>query len=84
MAQIGKRGQELKQEMEFYQGKNKPPAKLAEDVRNNEIDLNSQQGLLNAKKKDVDSINAKYDDDTNSPRIVSASEVPERESVAGE
>ena len=49
--------------MEFYQGRNKPPAKLAEDVKNNEIDLNSAQQLLAAKKKDVDSINAKYDED---------------------
>ena len=63
IAQIDKRGQELKKEMEFYQGKNKPPAKLAEDVKNNEIDLNSAQQLLTAKKKDVDSINAKYDED---------------------
>jgi hypothetical protein len=63
VAQIAKRGQELKKEMEFYQGKNRPPAKLAEDVKNNEIDINSQQQLLTAKKKEVDSINAKYDDD---------------------
>ena len=63
LAQINKRGQELKREMEFYQGKNKPPAKLAEDVKNNEIDYNSQRLLLNAKKKEVDAINAKYDDD---------------------
>jgi chromosome segregation ATPase len=63
IAQIEKRRQELKKEMEFYQGKNKPPAKLAQDVANNEIDLNSQQQLLNAKKKEVESINAKYDDD---------------------
>ena len=63
VAQIEKRREALKSEMEFYQGRNKPPAKLAEDVRNNEIDLSSQRGLLNAKKKDVDSINAKYDDD---------------------
>lgn len=63
IAQIDKRGQELKREMEFYQGRNKPPAKLAEDVTNNEIDLNSAQQLLAAKKKDVDTINAKYDED---------------------
>lgn len=63
IGQIRKRGQELKKEMEFYQGKNKPPAKLAEDVKNNEIDFNAQQQLLNAKKKEVDSINAKYDED---------------------
>lgn len=63
IGQIEKRRQELKKEMEFYQGKNKPPAKLEQDVTNNEIDLNSQQQLLNAKKKEVESINAKYDDD---------------------
>ena len=63
LAQINKRRLELKQEMEFYQGKNKPPAKLAEDVKNNEIDYNSQLQLLNAKKKEVDNINAKYDED---------------------
>ena len=63
IGQVEKRRQELKKEMEFSQGKNKPPAKLAQDVANNEIDLNSQQSLLNAKKKEVDSINAKYDDD---------------------
>lgn len=62
-AQIEKRNQELKRELEFYQGRNKPPARLVEDVKNNEIDLNSQRQLLAAKKKDVDSINAKYDDD---------------------
>lgn len=63
VAQIEKRSQELNRELEFYQGRNKPPAKLAEDVKNNEIDLNSQRQLLAAKKKDVDAINAKYDDD---------------------
>ena len=63
IAQIDKRAGELRKEMEFYQGKNKPPAKLAEDTNNNEIDRSSQQQLLSAKKKEVDSINAKYDDD---------------------
>jgi len=57
------RGKELQKEMEFYQGKNKPPAKLSGDIKNNEIDLKSQQELLTAKKKEVDSINAKYDED---------------------
>ncbi|MBI3375911.1 MAG: hypothetical protein HY017_29685 [Betaproteobacteria bacterium] len=63
VAKIGQRGKDLQKEMEFYQGKNKPPAKLAEDIKNNEIDLKAQQELLTAKKKEVDSINAKYDED---------------------
>ena len=41
----------------------KPPPKLLEDVRNAETDLKAQESLLTAKQKDVDTINAKYDDD---------------------
>ncbi len=41
----------------------KIPPKLAEDMKNAEIDLKAQEGLLEAKKKDVDNINAKYDED---------------------
>ena len=63
LAKIGQRGKALQKEMEFYQGKNKPPAKLVEDIKNIEIDRKSQQELLNAKKKEVDSINVKYDED---------------------
>ena len=37
--------------------------KLEEDVKNAEIDLKAQLGLLEAKKKEVNSINAKYDED---------------------
>jgi chromosome segregation ATPase len=41
----------------------KIPPKLAEDMKNAEIDLKAQDSLLEAKKKDVDNINAKYDED---------------------
>lgn len=58
-----KRHDELQKELEFFQGKNKPPAKLEQDIKSAEIDLKAQEGLLAAKKKDVDAINAKYDDD---------------------
>lgn len=61
IAQIDKNGARLKKEMEFYQGKNQPPAKLLQDIKNNEIDRKAQQDLLTAKKKDVDIINARYD-----------------------
>jgi chromosome segregation ATPase len=54
-------------ELEFYQdkksGKATPPAKLATDIRNSEIDLKAQEDLLAAKKKDVVNINSKYDED---------------------
>ena len=36
---------------------------LIEDIKNSEIDLQAQEGLLAAKKKEVVAINAKYDED---------------------
>jgi hypothetical protein len=54
-------------ELEFYQdkksGQSKPPAKLSLDIKNAEIDLKAQEDLLAVKKKDVNIINAKYDED---------------------
>jgi len=55
-------------ELEFYQDKDKiggarPPAKLTEDIQNADIDLKAQEELLAVKRKEVDVINAKYDED---------------------
>lgn len=53
-------------ELEFYQDKKgtaKPPAKLLDDISSVESDLKVQEQLLAMKKKEVDSINAKYDQD---------------------
>ncbi|HXM81032.1 MAG TPA: hypothetical protein VN929_03800 [Burkholderiales bacterium] len=60
---IKKRQASYEKELEFYKGKNKPPARLEDDIRNAEIDLKAQEDLLAAKKKDVDTINARYDQD---------------------
>ena len=54
---------ELKKELDFYSGKNKPPAKLAQDMQNTEFDIKTQEELMAAKKREVDQINARYDDD---------------------
>jgi len=53
----------LTKELEFYTGKNKPPAKLTEEIGNIEIDVKAQESLLEAKRREVSTINAKYDDD---------------------
>ena len=63
IALIRKRHGDLVKELDFYQGKNKPPARLEQDIKNAEIDLKAQEGLLASKKKEVDSINTKYDED---------------------
>jgi hypothetical protein len=60
---LKKRQQDLKKELEFFQGKNKPPAKLNDDLRNAEFDVKTQEELMAAKKKEVALINSRYDDD---------------------
>ncbi|HWD22063.1 MAG TPA: DUF4124 domain-containing protein [Burkholderiales bacterium] len=63
IAAIRKRQAGYEKELEFYKGKNKPPVKLAEDMQSAELELKLQQEMLETKKRDVDSINAKYDAD---------------------
>jgi hypothetical protein len=60
---LKKRQEEIQKELDFYQGKNKPPAKLAQDIKNTEFDIQTQQDLMAKKKKEVDQINARYDED---------------------
>jgi hypothetical protein len=71
---IKKRQETLGKEMEFYReappakgakakAGPKPPPKLVEDVQTAEVDLKSQENLLEIKKKEGAAINAKYDED---------------------
>ena len=62
IANAEKRKKALDAEKEFYQKKPMPP-KLQEDIKNNEIEIRNQLGAMQAKKKQVAAINAKYDDD---------------------
>jgi len=39
------------------------PFKLKQEIANNEIEIKNQIGLLDAKKKEISTINAKYDED---------------------
>ena len=57
-----KRKKELDQEKEFFLKKPMPP-KLALDLKNNEVEIKNQRELLQAKKKQIASINARYDED---------------------
>ena len=62
IAEAQKRATALAAEKEFYARK-PMPKKLQDDIRNNEIDLKTQQGALAATQKDLGEINAKYDED---------------------
>jgi hypothetical protein len=57
-----KRRQELEAEKEFYV-KKPMPVKLKTDISNTEIEIKNQTVLLDAKKKEISAINAKYDED---------------------
>jgi len=60
---LKKRQDEIKKEMDFFQGKNKPPAKLEHDLQSAEFDIKTQEQLIATKKREVASINQRYDDD---------------------
>jgi hypothetical protein len=60
---IRKRQSGYDKELELYKGKGEPPAKLREDVKNAEDELKAQQQLLDTKKRESDSIRARYDED---------------------
>jgi len=57
-----KRHKELEAEKEFYV-KKPMPFKLKQEISNNEIEIKNQIVLLDAKKKEISTINAKYDED---------------------
>ncbi len=57
-----KRHKELESEKEFYV-KKPMPFKLKQEITNNEIEIKNQIVLLDAKKKEISTINAKYDED---------------------
>jgi hypothetical protein len=61
--QIRKRQAGYEKELELYKSKDNPPARLADDLRNAEVDLKYQEELLVVKRKEVEQINARYDDD---------------------
>ena len=67
VADLKKRRASFDKELEFYQDKKgapaKVPPKLQEEIRQAEFDLKVQEESLDTKKKEVSSINAKYDDD---------------------
>ena len=65
IAGIKKRQARYEQDLELFKasGKGKPPARLNEEITNAKIDLKAQQSLLDAKKKEIEDINARYDED---------------------
>jgi len=57
-----KRRAGFEKEKEFY-AKKAPPPKLQQDIQQTELEMKNQRELADAKKKEIGTINAKYDDD---------------------
>jgi len=62
LAGAEKRHKELEGEKEFYV-KKPLPFKLKQEIANNEIEIQNQIALLDAKKKEISTIKAKYDEE---------------------
>ena len=60
---LKKRHAAYSKEAEFYKDNAKPPAKLSEDIRATEVDIEATNGLLATKQKEREAINSKYDDE---------------------
>jgi hypothetical protein len=61
--QLRKREAGYEKELELYKETGTPPSRLADDVRNTRMDLQYQQELLAAKRKEQEQINERYDED---------------------
>lgn len=60
---IRKRRAGYDKELAFYKDGKQAPAKLSEDVQSADVELKANEELLAVKKKDVEHINARYDED---------------------
>ena len=66
IAELKQKRTRYEKELALYQekkDKGSPPTVLKENINNADMDLQAQEGLLAQKKKEVETINAKYDDD---------------------
>lgn len=62
LGEAQKRGDKLKAEAEFY-AKKPMPKQLQQDMQVNDLEMRTQTEVIEAKRKDVAGINAKYDED---------------------
>lgn len=63
LEQLRRRETELEQQLATYKGGRQPPVQPVEDLHQVRLDLASQSALLAVKRKDIEAINARYDED---------------------
>lgn len=62
LVDLEKKRQALNEETEFYKRRSLPQ-ELRAAIRSNEADIASQQSIIDSKKKDIEKINARFDED---------------------
>jgi hypothetical protein len=62
LAELQKKRLALGEESEFYKRKPMPP-ELQAAIRANEADIAAQQSIIDSKKKDIDAVHARFDED---------------------
>ena len=62
LAELQKKRQALAEETEFYKRKPMPP-ELQASIRANEADIAAQQSIIDSKKKDIDAVHARFDEE---------------------
>lgn len=62
LVELEKQRQALIEETEFYKRK-AMPIELRAAIRANEADIAAQQSIVDSKKKDIDAVNARFDED---------------------
>lgn len=62
LAELHKKRQSLNDEAEFYKRKPMPP-ELQAAIRSNEADVAAQQSIIDSKKKDIDAVHTRFDED---------------------
>lgn len=72
-----------RRKLSAYKAGTTPPAMLVESARNAEIDLKAQEDLLAAKKREFETINAKYENDMRRYRELRAMDAGERARALG-
>jgi len=85
IAEIKKRKDRSQKELELFKtsGKGTPPERLKEEINIAELDLKSQETVLLSKKKDAESINARFDEDLRRYRELTGRSAAERGRALG-
>ncbi|MGH8764202.1 MAG: DUF4124 domain-containing protein [Burkholderiales bacterium] len=72
LALMKKKRADMQKDLDAVPAKGKPPVKLVQDIDTADYDIKVQEGLAATKRKEVDAINARFDEDKRRYRELTA------------